>query len=267
MIKTYKDFLLNEGINDIKEFTLMVNNIILFFTEANYPIINRIHKRGTDNIHFNCDSESIRDICNYEDFPILGKFILKSNVRIYFVLDSISSGGVYANYNIIKINQSNKEFLDNIKYNLNITEKDADDNSITADDCKRILRTALGVAFRSVLLHELQHAYDDFRSKGKYTHDKLSQDYYKKLKYAYDDVKSKMSEEERKIYLSLPHEYWARFNEFLSDISAFNFKRKGLKFFLDYFKQNFVGYEHISDDAKKRLSKALYKFYILNCKS
>lgn len=264
MIKNFKDFIF-EGIHDIEEFTLMVNKIILFFTDENYPLINRINKRGINNIYFNNDSEYIKNICDSNDFRILRNFIMKSNVKIYFVIDTISSRGVYTHYNTIKINQSNKEFIKNIQYQIGITEKDPDDNSITTYDCKKILRTSLGVAFRNVLLHELQHAYDDFRSKGNYTNDKPSIEYYKKLKYDYQDINSKMSEDERKIYLSLPHEYWARFNEFLSDINNFNFKRKGFKFFLNELEENFVGYEHLSNDAKKRLKKALYKFYILKC--
>jgi hypothetical protein len=99
--------------------------------------------------------------------------------------------------------------------------------------------------YRNILVHELQHAYDDLRSKGKYTQDKQSQEYYKS-KY-----KSHYS------YLKLPHEVWARFAELAEHITIY-IRKSDL---VGIVEDNLRGWEYLDEPMKRRILKSAYKLY------
>ena len=87
--------------------------------------------------------------------------------------------------------------------------------------------------FYSSLLHELRHAYDDFRTRGKAYEDKASQEFYKDqltgkhkiLKQAEKIADEAALEELDRIsrqYVNLPHEVWARFSQAMAKIRFVN---------------------------------------------
>jgi len=101
--------------------------------------------------------------------------------------------------------------------------------------------------YNSILVHELQHAYDDLRSSGKYIQNKQSDQYYNS-KY-----KSNYS------YLRLPHEVWARFAELAEHINPY-IRRSNL---VSIVEDNLNGWEHLDQAMKQRILKAAYKLYDL----
>lgn len=99
--------------------------------------------------------------------------------------------------------------------------------------------------YNHILVHELQHAYDDIRSSGKYIQDKQSQTYYNS-KY-----KSEYS------YLRLPHEVWARFAEFAEHLSYLNRKSDIVRLLGGHLR----GWEYLDETMKRRIMKAAYKLH------
>jgi len=116
--------------------------------------------------------------------------------------------------------------------------------------------------FRDTLIHELQHAFDDYRSHGQYSQNKKSAQYQKNLKYNPFNTEASLTPEERKIYLSLPHEYWARFSAF---VNGMNFKGDraydtDFNHLFRIFEMFFEGWRTLDEKDQKRLIKALYKY-------
>lgn len=135
-------------------------------------------------------------------------------------------------------------------------------NNLNKDTVKIIFNKNI----RSMLIHELQHAYDDSISKGRNTTDKNSKKYYNTLEKKSDE--EKRSYENMTIYYNLPHEYWARFSEFISSKPEKYFNNSDFNDLLDDFKSDdnikFNRIQEIKD--KKRLIISLYKYWYLKNK-
>jgi hypothetical protein len=141
----------------------------------------------------------------------------------------------------------NREYF-NVTYALNnIKEK------ITPQIKKEFIKDYL-ISWSDTLMHELQHAYDDFRSGGKYDETREQKRYSTN-----DGILSDKEKED--IYLKIPHEYWARFS---STASNLDIKNKSFPDIWNDFKINFIGYDVLDSSVRERLMKALYKFYDLN---
>lgn len=123
--------------------------------------------------------------------------------------------------------------------------------------------------FFSTLLHELQHAYDSWRSEAKFLNTKSGVNY--RNKYS----NNVMGDEKQKlIYLKQQHEINARFAQMIAQVSFFELnlgddKSKPMDYrvmldfkeVLDEFKRSFVGYEEMTPKTKERLLNRLYKMY------
>lgn len=121
----------------------------------------------------------------------------------------------------------------------------------------------------STMLHELQHAYDSWRSNNKYTNSRSARDFYSK--YGNDNT---FEPKKYEIYIKQQHEINARFTQAISDIRFFklNFsddETKPLRYRvllpLDHiikdFKRTFVGFDTMRPSVQERLLNRLYKIY------
>lgn len=249
--------LIKEGYKEIDELDNLTTEIISHFANKNFPIVNRIHKRRNNNYNFNLDGDYLNNIIKNKTQYNLINNIIDNNLYISW-FDNIK----YSHFNNkpfqIKLKYPNKNFIENLNYNISIADKDPDDNSISKENAIRILKTSLGVAYRSVIIHELEHAYDHLISKGNFDKDKKSKNFYKKWNQD-TDINSEQFQE----YLNLPHEYKARFSEFLSD-NKYQFK-KDFNHILNLFKNNNkMKYNRIINDKdKKKLIKNLYKYWYI----
>ena len=102
---------------------------------------------------------------------------------------------------------------------------------------------------RSVLIHELTHAFDDFMSKGK--------TFANYSKFSKEDGKKSLI-----AYLKNPSEINARFQQ---TVSKMNFDptrsgRRNPEDLIQNFKRNFKGWDIIEPDEQKRLIKRLFQF-------
>jgi hypothetical protein len=139
--------------------------------------------------------------------------------------------------------------------------------------------------YESVLLHELQHAYDDYRSKGKaIRHSDEFQD--KKQKYLdimntdmarfLNDEQMNMIQDYQKDYLNLKHEVDARFaqaikktdmldtdHEYWDKYDDLKVVIKPFDDVLKNFKYNMLGYKELSEEEQRRILRKLGQFYEL----
>lgn len=132
---------------------------------------------------------------------------------------------------------------------------------------KKVLSTYRRDMIKS-MVHELQHAYDDYRSGGDHTDEEdrdITQQIVDLAKNIGpdDEIDQETSEHLHNLYISLPYEVWARFAEVVSimeedglfeDSSDFNDVMKS-------FKEQMEGFDIISERMRKRITKALYKFW------
>lgn len=105
----------------------------------------------------------------------------------------------------------------------------------------------IGISPRETLIHEVQHAFDNWRSKGKAFQSKQA------LKYQESPNKSDTA------YLRLPHELSSRFTEAISKIDSG--KLIPMTYFLEDFKKNFIGWDEMTPNIQKRLIRRASNFW------
>lgn len=259
-----------EGARDAKEIGNITSEIINFVSENNFPIVNRIAKRNNGDYHFNKDVFSISGVALKNQYDVLDSLI-KSNLSFWFVNNIKNSYFSGDGGGQIRINHPSKNFISTLKYNIESSHdlRDLEDGSFSKEDCIKILKISVGASYRRIIAHEIQHALDYLKSKGKYTSDLKSKNYYKKLISDPRDINSKdMSQKEYLTYLNLPHEYWARFTEYVADNSPYFFTNPFDKVLKDFKDSNIIRFNSIkSSKDKRRLLKAIYKVWEDNKKS
>lgn len=150
-----------------------------------------------------------------------------------------------------------------------------DGGSVTQQD----LYFKLFYMFYSTLLHELQHAYDAWRSSGKAFNAQLNKDYlsaqdrstYLKNTKNYEDMSPEEIEaigKSDKAYLNLVHEINARYAQAIQktqltgmDFDTFDDIKKNWEDVYRQFRTNFEGWRLLSDKMKKKLVRRLAKAY------
>jgi len=159
----------------------------------------------------------------------LMEFMETSDIKVVFT-ENIPQRGLFLNGKIT-IKVPNKAFVKNASKGFSMAI-----NSI-----------------KDTLVHELQHAYDWWRSNGKYNSDKKSKKYYQ------GDTEAPLSPEQKKLYYQLPPEYWARFSETIYKID----KRLPFEAFYEVFQKKFRGWDVLSPNDLKRLKKAIWGYWDL----
>jgi hypothetical protein len=174
-----------------------------------------------------------------------------------------NAGGVYFSKDRIALDFPNDEFKRSLTYNFKILSEEYKNKIPPKKRLDFALRSSLGATYRSILLHELQHAYDDYRSGGLYAKDKESKQLYN-MRAKRDARYDKQSETEPShvewlLYYQVPHEYWARYNETLNYLLS-SMHRPFQKVF-DYFKMYMTGWKVIKPKNQKKIIRSLYKFW------
>lgn len=130
--------------------------------------------------------------------------------------------------------------------------------------------------FYSTTLHELQHAYDKYRSDGKAL--KRPKDWSKQQKIKSElRRKVNLDEEERKFllelqnkYLNFPHEINARFTQAIQNMSFYKVNTSGegdrfiirpLSDVISAFKLYFEGWNNLSEKDQRRLIRKVSQFW------
>lgn len=270
---------LNEGYKEHKEVTDLTTDILRHFSEKNIASGKRWYKQYKTGDDFavdgvNYDSFYVREATNPDDYKYLNDMLMghykgdnreidRRYLSITF-LAKLGSAGVYNGgfFPLISIKFPTTEFEDSLIHNFDVYSAQ-NTKDMSNDDIVRAVRSSMGVAYRAVIMHELQHAYDDYRSGGKYTDRKSSnKDYYKSISDIDFNSPTRRAQtpEEYAKYMGLAHEYWARFTEAVNGLSSTIGSKPFEQTAVD-FKSKIGGWQYIDDDAKKRLLKALYKMW------
>lgn len=232
----------------------------------------------------------------YDSYQEIEDFIKNSNTWVYFLPKGFkgtrSNGDFYYEKQWksrkIRIFLTKKTFE-----NLNLTKDQGfdilNDPKISDEDKEREFNNQMYRfyfhEYESVLLHELQHAYDHYRSEGKAIH---HSDEFATKKQKYVDIinsdrlnflnieQINFIEDYQKDYLNLKHEvdarfaqaikntdmldtdyeYWKKYDELKVVIKPFNRVLKD-------FKYNMHGYDDLSQEEQKRVLRKLGQFYEL----
>lgn len=258
MIYNYNNYLhlIFEGINEIDELYILADEIIEYFSFNYKEIEEEIEADGYMNYPL---VKMIYNTKNYKTLvPFFSNFKLTIEASVDFNSDKMAGVFIpdkyneYDNEGSVLLNYGSKRFKDSLerskkKYN-NIQE--AYKNSLTE-------------TFKLILVHEIQHAYDYFRSESNFRKNKQTYKYNKKYSEVElsDDVKQNdaffRSEDYQNTYLKLPHEVWARFSETVGVLDY----NKPFNDVLNDFKKKLRGYDILSDNQKKRIKNTLYKYY------
>ena len=122
----------------------------------------------------------------------------------------------------------------------------------------------------STLVHELQHAYDDYRSKSKALNTKQYRKHGDKYMSNVADQQTDQRVEKFISYVNLPHEIWARFSQAMHLVSFTKHDFKNGTFeqtmipihdVVKDFKINFNYYNEMSDKMKRKLINKVAQFW------
>ena len=255
---------LKEGHDEIKEINNLSNDIIDYLTEQNMKFLKDfVSGLGRSAANFNIWEFSLdHGVTDINKYTFLKSFLREFPIKIVIVKWLNNAVGVWVSYGggdggEINLNLREGDFIGeldwfceqyNLRYNWN------DENAYAG------LRYVLNDEFKNTLVHELQHAFDDYRSGGKYSSDKKSKNYYKGLDYSPFKSNTSRTDSQDAAYYGLPHEYWARFSSYITK-NFINFDRP-FKDMSEDFKLWFQGYNRLGENDKKRLQKALYKYWL-----
>lgn len=210
---------------------------------------------------------------NPNDYGILNEFIKEYGDMIIGMVskeDVENRNGIY-----LSDNGEGKRYIyllekkDVLKMFNTILKVDKDDETI-----RKKFKNLIYANYKNDLIHELQHAYDDFRSNGKY-HD-TPEDYYERRNKAISlSKKKKLKKEELDFiekqnieYLNLRYEIDARFTSAINDINFYEITDSSelkiypfTKILKDFKYAMGSSIFYLNDDEKKRIFKKLGQFY------
>ena len=276
---------IGEDYESIKQVNTLANDVLSFAGKVNVEYVIRQIKDG--NIEGNRKSlflypVKLLDIYQEKskNYPVLQDFLTNSNILVQFIRSSNKNRrGSYtwtndADYDTTK-NRSIYLYYDEEELFINLDGKLKDSKKLDSSD----IYFSFWYKFASTLEHELQHAYDDYRSNSNIFRAKKSQKYDDKYilpsgkEMEFDDpIKQGYKYKE---YLNLQHEIWARFTQTISKIrfstidfketedgrSYLNYKMKSLDEAIKNFRYEFSGWQVLSEKMKKKLVGKVSQFW------
>lgn len=217
-----------------------------------------------------------------DGYTEIKKFIDEINLIIKFKVRNYSHEK--GNIELFRGEENSKNIIMNLFYDETIFRELREDKITKGDSYTyKDIYFKIFYDFHKVMLHEMQHAYDSFRSKGKAFNKQFGNDYVDRLKNR--DKMDISKEEDREFlnklaieYLNFPHEINARFTEAINKTTFIDLDFKDiedgeikvvedmypLEKVIKDFKNNFVGYEYLSEKDKKRLIRKVSQFWHLD---
>jgi hypothetical protein len=200
---------------------------------------------------------------------MLKDFILKDNLIIYFEA-AVNGTNIRGSYNSPGVKNksefdpySQKSII--VKYDFDTMKERVEYGISNGKDLKEqefnVYSTSYGL-LSSTLIHELQHAYDDFRSGGQTFNTKEFFEYSKTIR---NNIASDIGNDIElfKQYINLPHEIWARYSQTMENLHFYTFdftddnKIKYIMYDMNHvikdMGRNFSHFNQLSDEMKKKL--------------
>lgn len=245
---------INEDYQSTVEIKKLSNLIIRKVVDINYD--NYQSKREFDYI-YGVGFDQI----NEENFDKLRDFIKYTILYVYFIPKKNSGKlGSYKQY-------PNKEKKDydylmereiKLFYPYDVLKENMDRYINTDRFTKDDLHKKYDAIFGYVLDHELQHAYDDFRSQGMAFNTKEIDKFIKK----YGNENISYDVDKYRDYINLPHEIWGNFTQAISKTTPHKIEEVNgnkqlvinpLNNFIDEFTNNLEGYDVMNEKNKRKL--------------
>lgn len=255
----YEHGILDETYQTTQEIDKLSKEIFELVAEKNYNDYTQFD--NFDYIH----GIDLSDV-NPNNYNELKNFVSEANVSIKFhpKTDNNLESGSYVGYKIYNVNKTN---IININYHYNQVKRHIDDlvkNHMNIFN-KKYLSGIFEILFHETMIHELQHAFDDYRSQGKYNDKKIN------TKTSSEKSEIENFEEFRK-YINLPHEINAFFSQIITNVQPYNIinidgvDRYELKNIHDYVREYIKAfgndnYEKLTDKNKKTVVRWIAKFW------
>lgn len=232
---------------EILNYISHLNEDKIFLLHKNHNLFNNIE----ENIVILTQQYYIHNIVDINNYKFLKEFISNFDLKIQFVNKNIINGDsrYVKSKKIILVNGQQKDFHDTLM----VYKKQI--NNLLKSNLSKITNEIFEESFKESIVHELKHAYDDYRTNGDFVIHKKTLDFFKN---GDKEIKTK---EDYIRYLNLPHEYWARFLETISNFNEYDWS-EDFNLLYNGFKKNFIGFDFLPIKAKKRLIKSLYKLYL-----
>lgn len=251
------DHELNETYKSVNEIKTLASNVIREIAKNNERQINQ--RKDPERLFLYGTSLKDQDSTIYKEIK---DFV--DNLNVYISIGDKKTGKPHGSYSVYRDKYYNPYSERELDVNVDFNKLKEDINremekkgELDSQDLFLILFNPL----YKTLLHELQHAYDDYRSKGKSYQTKEFDKYRKK--YLQSDVVGDITKNGLKRfekYVNLPHEIWARFTQAMYDthfiiISRENnevdFIMKPIKEVVKDFKTEYDYFDKLSDKMKK----------------
>lgn len=272
---------LNEDYEAINEIIDLSNDCLIFLAKTNFKSLSKTPVEEISRF------SPIRLIDVYQENPKkyskLASFIINARLSIYPTPAKDSDFATKGSYTKINEPEYNNEryrsiylYYDNNLIN-SIKEKFEGANK-EIFEYKDIYFT-FWYAFASVLSHELQHAYDDYRSNSKALSTKQGKKFLDKYhdstgkELAIDDLKKRFDKHIE--YLKLPHEVWTRFTQAVQRIhfysadfkknengrTYFEYEMKPITEVAKELKYEFNEWGVLSEPIKRKLVRKVAQFW------
>lgn len=267
--------LISEDYESIKQIRNLANNSLVFAGAANIDYTLRQLKEGL-KLHF----YPVRLIDIYQEnsknYSSLNDFIINSNILIQFIPSQNKNKiGSYTWINDIEYDKTRSRsiylYYDAVELGMDLDKKLKDYNKLDAKD----IYFTFWYKFASTLEHELQHAYDDYRSNSNIFRTKKAQRFDTKYATSEEPSDEISAGYKYKEYLNLQHEIWARFTQAIGKtrFSTIDFKETldnksyiinkmhPLADVIKNFRYEFSGWQVLPEKMKKKLIAKVAQFW------
>jgi len=270
--KSVNEEVLAEDYNSVKEIKDLANETLIYLAKVNLDAFVR-QVKSNQYIDY---VMPVRLLEVYQEnpkkFQVLSDFLV--NTKIYVkVSRATRDSGVLGHYTHIKEPEYDNDKIREIVLfpNSDFYNKLTEDYSKEKEHDYRDAYFTMWYAFHSTLEHEIQHAYDDYRSNSKLFQARKTKAYNKKhtmangrqAVYANPELNKKKHQE----YLKLQHEIWARFTQAVNEtrftkgdfatspdgVDYFHYTMKPLAEVVKDFMIHFDGWRIMPDSVKKKL--------------
>jgi len=257
---------LNETHKSIQEIKDLASDVIKLIAKNNIP---QISKDGSIKYLYGTYLNQV-DANKYND---LKDFITNTNIAI--TINDKWDNSPNASYSMIddkgKYDPKLEREIDIYVEKLNdlieeINQKVSQKSGYNEND----LYMELFYKLYSYLIHEIQHAYDDYRSDNKSYQTKEFSEYKKKYMHANVENNINQDAEQYMKYLNLPHEVWARFSQAMynTHFTTLDWENediiwlmKPIKEVLKDFKYQYAHFRQINDKMKRKLLNKVVSFW------
>lgn len=277
----HEDSLIQEDYSSTKEIKDLANEVLKAASKANLDYIHRQIKGSPESNSVYLYPVKLIDVyqLNPRKYPTLQEFIINSNVSVEFKLARINldKKGQYT-WRREEYDNSRSRYIA-LFYNEALIEKLKDKFNQQHLNNDGDVYFTFYYEFHSTLEHELQHAYDDFRSKTNIFYnkkfDKYNSQYHLPSGQAVQINDPDKQDKKHVAYLKLQHEIEARFTQAVSktrfssgdfsetpDGTAYiHYTMKPLAEVLKSFKYEFGGWLAMTDKVKKNLYRRVSQYW------